>query len=69
MATDGKLKRVMELANKLAARQVLIVGDDEIASGEYTLKDMQSGAQKKVGRDELLDMLKHAEACPTGNEN
>ena len=30
---DGKLKRAMELANKLGARYTLIVGDNEIASG------------------------------------
>jgi histidyl-tRNA synthetase len=28
---EGKLKRVMELANKLGARFALIVGDDEMA--------------------------------------
>jgi histidyl-tRNA synthetase len=47
----------MELANKLAARQVLIVGDDEIAAGEYTLKDMQTGEQQKVARTSLYNRL------------
>ena len=49
----GKLKRAMELANKLGARFALILGDDEIAAGEYSLKDMQSGEQRRVKRDEL----------------
>jgi len=49
----GKLKRAMELANKLGARYALILGDDEIAAGEYSLKDMQSGEQRRVKREEL----------------
>jgi histidyl-tRNA synthetase len=49
----GKLKRAMELANKLGARFALILGDDEIAAGEYSLKDMASGEQRRVRREEL----------------
>jgi histidyl-tRNA synthetase len=48
LATDGKLKRAMELANKLGARYTLIVGDNEIAAGEYALKNMQTGEQRSV---------------------
>ena len=50
----GKLKRAMELANKLGARYALILGDDEIAAGQYSLKDMQSGEQHRVTREELF---------------
>jgi histidyl-tRNA synthetase len=50
----GKLKRAMELANKLGARFALIVGDDEIAAGEYSLKDMASGEQRHVRREDLV---------------
>jgi histidyl-tRNA synthetase len=53
VGTDAKLKKAMELANKLNAREVLIIGDDEIAAGTYTLKDMSSGDQQKITRDEL----------------
>lgn len=51
----GKLKRAMELANKVGARYALILGDDEIAAGQYSLKDMQSGEQHRVTREELLN--------------
>jgi histidyl-tRNA synthetase len=54
VAANVKLKRAMELANKLGARYALILGDDEIAAGEYTLKHMESGEQNRVGRGELL---------------
>jgi histidyl-tRNA synthetase len=50
----GKLKRAMELANKLGARYALILGDDEIAAGEYSLKDMRSGEQRRVPREDLV---------------
>jgi histidyl-tRNA synthetase len=53
VGTDTKLKKAMELANKLNARQVLIIGDDEIAEGLYTLKDMATGEQRKVKKENI----------------
>ena len=53
LAPSGKLKRAMELANKLQARYVLLVGDNEIAAGTYALKEMTSGEQTSVSRQEL----------------
>jgi histidyl-tRNA synthetase len=55
IAPDGKLKKSLELANKIGARQALIVGDNEIASGAYALKNMTSGEQTTVSREELLN--------------
>ena len=52
VAPEGKLKRAMELANKLGARYALIVGDDEIAAGQYPLKNMQTGEQQSRRRAE-----------------
>jgi histidyl-tRNA synthetase len=57
VSTDAKLKRALETANKLGARRALIVGDNEISAGTYVLKDMQSGDQTNVGRQELLDTV------------
>src|SRR6185312_14429906 len=37
---DAKLKRALELANKLGARFALLIGDNELKSGEYLLKEM-----------------------------
>jgi histidyl-tRNA synthetase len=53
LLAEGKLKRAMELANKLNARYTLIVGDNEIATGQYALKNMQTGEQKNVGPGEI----------------
>jgi histidyl-tRNA synthetase len=49
----------MELANKLGARYALIVGENEIAAGEYALKNMQSGEQRNVARAAILENLCH----------
>jgi histidyl-tRNA synthetase len=57
VAPDGKLKRAMELANKLAARYTLIVGEDEIKAGRYALKNMTTGEQQSVTREELIERL------------
>jgi len=53
VGSDAKLKKAMEIANKLGARQVLIIGDDEILSGAYTLKNMSTGDQRKVTKSEI----------------
>jgi histidyl-tRNA synthetase len=53
VAPDGKLKRAMELANKLGARYTLIVGENEMAAGRFALKNMTSGQQEEVAREEI----------------
>jgi histidyl-tRNA synthetase len=54
---EGKLKRTMELANKLGARFALIVGDNEMAAGRYALKNMTTGEQEELTRDEIAARL------------
>jgi histidyl-tRNA synthetase len=48
-----RLNRGLEVANKIGARFTLIVGDDEIAAGTYQLKDMATGHQHSLKREEL----------------
>jgi histidyl-tRNA synthetase len=55
IAPDGKLKKSLELANKIGAQQAVIIGDNEIAAGAYALKNMSSGEQTTVSREELLN--------------
>jgi len=52
-SVDRKLKRALEVANKMGARYALIIGDNEIAAGTYLLKDMASGEQVALSRDQL----------------
>ncbi len=50
---EGRLKRTLELANKLGARYALIIGDDEIAQGRFALKNMTSGEQETLAAGEI----------------
>ena len=47
------LKSQMKKADRLGAKKVLIVGDDEIASGKVILRDMKSKTQTDVNLDNL----------------
>jgi histidyl-tRNA synthetase len=55
---EGKPKRAMEIANKVGARYALIIGDNELAAGRYALKNMASGEQLELTRDEIAQHLK-----------
>ena len=58
VGTERKLKRMLELANKLEARYTLILGDNEIVSQSYSLKEMASGEQQTLTRQGLLDLMR-----------
>ena len=53
----GTMKRRMQRANKLNARAAVIIGDDELAKGVAQVKDLDSGAQREVTLDALVDAL------------
>ena len=55
---DRGMKAHFGRANKLGAAWVLIVGENELKSGRFGLKDMATGRQADGGRDELLALLK-----------
>jgi histidyl-tRNA synthetase len=48
----------MKYANAIGARNVLILGDREMAEGKVTVKDMKSGEQKTVEVLEFLNKTK-----------
>jgi histidyl-tRNA synthetase len=52
-----KLKRALAVADSLGARYSLIIGEDEIKSGRYTLRNMSSGEQKQLSEAELTAEL------------
>jgi len=56
--TSAKLKKQMSYADAKKIPYVVLIGGDEIASGELTLKDMQSGEQKKLSALAIMDLLK-----------
>ena len=51
------LKAQMRQANKLNSRFAIIIGEDEIKSKKYTLKDMQEHKQELVDKKTLLNKI------------
>ncbi len=54
LSEDSRLKRALEVANKTGARYALILGENELAAGRYALKNMASGEQESLEREQLL---------------
>jgi histidyl-tRNA synthetase len=52
-----RLKRALELAARRRAARVVIVGEDEWAAGEASVRDMTTGEQHRVGLDALVGEL------------
>jgi histidyl-tRNA synthetase len=45
----------MKRADRLKASYALILGEDELARGVVTVKDMRASEQTQVGRDQILE--------------
>ncbi|HGJ67630.1 TPA: histidine--tRNA ligase, partial [bacterium] len=55
---DGRsLKSQMKTANKMGAKFVAIMGDDELDKGIITLRDMLSGEQESINLSMVVDVL------------
>jgi len=57
-----KLKAQLKSADRLGAKFAAILGDDELAQGVITLKNLASGEQETVALGELAAKLKEASA-------
>jgi histidyl-tRNA synthetase len=55
-----RLKKSFEIATKLGARFILIVGENEVKAGAFTLKNLESGEQISVPRAELAQKIQSA---------
>jgi histidyl-tRNA synthetase len=54
---SGNLKKRLQRANKMNARAALLFGDDELAAGSATLRDLDSGEQELVSLSSLAERL------------
>jgi histidyl-tRNA synthetase len=54
---SGNLQKRMKRANKLNAVAAVLLGDDEIAKGVATVRDMTTGAQEQVSLQQLASRL------------
>ncbi len=55
---SAKMKKQMSYANAKAIQFVAIVGENEMAAGKVTLKNMMTGEQSLVTADELVSVVK-----------
>ncbi len=53
-----RLKKSFETAEKLGIAKVIIVGENEVASGQFAVKDLKNGEQKSMGREQLPEVLR-----------
>lgn len=55
---NKKFKKLMEYANKVGAKFVVIIGDDEVANNTVSIKNMITGEQQTLSLDDALKILK-----------
>lgn len=54
---DRSLKAQMKQAGKLGVRFVVMIGDNEIASGKYIIKDMDEGTQVEIESEAVVEYI------------
>ena len=52
-AFKGNLSRRLKRANKVGARFAVLIGDDELAAGKATVRDLDDGSQAEIAFDAL----------------
>lgn len=57
MGYRGNPGKRMKRANKLQARAAVLLGDDELAAGTVTLRDLDQGTQETVAQTRLAEAL------------
>jgi histidyl-tRNA synthetase len=57
MGYSGNMKRRLARANKANARAALLLGDDELAKGVATIRDMETGEQTEAPITSLAEHL------------
>jgi len=53
-----KIKKAMGVASKLLARFAIIIGEGEISTGRYQVKDMATGRQQEMEPQNIADFVK-----------
>jgi len=54
---ERRLRRLLAQADRLKARYALLIGEDELAAGHYTLRDMRTGVQEVLSEEALVQRL------------
>jgi histidyl-tRNA synthetase len=62
---EQKFGKALGQADKIGSRYALILGDDEVTTGQWTLKTLADGTQSKYPEPELLKFL-FEKSCSSG---
>ncbi len=54
---DRGLKAQFKYADRIGARYVAVIGDDELAKGVVSLRDMEKSSQTEVPADKVIEVL------------
>lgn len=57
-ALARNVKGQFKYADRVHAKKTIVIGDDELANGKATVKDMESGKQQAVEFDKITELLK-----------
>jgi len=55
----SKLKKQLDYANKKSIPFAIVIGSDELTSGELVLKNMATGDQERLSMDQIIQRLKN----------
>jgi histidyl-tRNA synthetase len=55
---EQKFGKALGQADKIGSRYALILGEDEVASGQWTVKTLADGTQQKLTEQEFLEFLR-----------
>lgn len=56
---EGKIGKKFGYADKLGIPYVVVVGEDEVKSGLFKLKNMANGEQTELNTDQIIDAIKN----------
>jgi histidyl-tRNA synthetase len=60
LITRGNIGKKMKRAEKFAVSHVVILGEEEVASGQFTVKNMATGEQQKLTKAALVATFQQA---------
>ncbi len=59
---DRGIGKALGYADKTGFRYTMLIGEDEIQEDEIAVKDMESGEQENISRNDILEVVKNAGA-------
>lgn len=62
---EGNLAKQFKYANKKGILLVIVIGPEEIKGNQITIKDLRTGKQKKIKRDNLKELVFHHRNFPS----